>query len=318
MNDPFSPWEKTWAVSLAALEILREFDYPFVISTKSAMPAEPAYLRALQGANAYVRISVTGGDLPTQSGMERGVPNLDERLRAAAELASRDIAVSLRLQPIIWGQEEAAANQIRMFASVGVKHVTAEYLKLPVERASKQYSELRRIDTKLNDRYRSLGAKLVGREYVLPADAKIKQLRSLERVARSCGVSFGYADNDLLHLNRFRSCCNAADRYLRNANFFSFNILGIIKAQMGMSQLRFDISRNEWLPLSNMFSHLNSRSRPDGAIQSSWRESWILYLREKWNSSPERGGPSSYWGIKSTDRRDDAGNLVYTHNYDVG
>lgn len=316
MNDPFSPWELERGKTLQTLKILRDHQYPTLISTKNTLVERTPYLNTLASGNFLVRISCTASSEATRTHLEKGVPSLEERLRVAERLSSLGIPVSLRLQPVIFGEEQNAIELIHSAKSAGIRHISVEYLKLPIEGRSRQMSYLAQALPNLIDTYRDLNARQVGRELVLPASVKAAGLFRLKAEADSVGMGFGFADNEFLHLNPFQSCCNAADLFLRDASFFSSNILGIVKRQLLESRIRFEVPDDFWIPLHSVFSHLNSRSR--GAHNADKKlspaERWIALLEEKWNSKAERGGPSGFWGIEDHGEIDSCGNRVFSIN----
>lgn len=315
MTDPFSPWEKNKGISLEVLRILARHQYPTIISTKSTLISEPAYLEVLSSGNFYVRVSFTSVSDELMTSVERGVPDTAQKMETVKVLTQAGVHVSARLQPIIPGHEEFAKTLVEQSASAGAVHVSAEYLKLPIETSSDQFAYLNAQFPKLIDYYKSVGAKNVGRELVLPAAAKVDALFELRDLANKSGLVFGFAENEFLLFNPFKSCCNGADLYLDNANFFDANILGILRRQIKGTSARFGISDDIWVPTKSMLSHLNSRSR-GSASENSSREKWIEILRNKWNAKAPRGGPESYFGLEFTGAHDESGNKVYEFSAD--
>ncbi|NVN23268.1 radical SAM protein [Asaia siamensis] len=314
MNDPFSPWEREKRRTLETLKVLRDFHYPTLISTKNTMLAEEPYLEILQDGNFLVRISATAGSSDTRVKLEKGVPLWEARLKAAEKLSSKGVPVSFRFQPIVYDENEHVISMIRSAGSSGVRHISAEYLKLPIEKSSRQASYLARSFPNMADTYRQNHARQVGRELVLSSSAKAEGLYQLRAETIRNEMLFGFAENEFLHLNTFQSCCNAADQFLENANFFSSNILGIIKRQLNAEKITFHLPDNFWVPTNSVFSHLNSRSRgKEGSdTGSSPRERWIKLLQDKWNSKSERGGPSGFWGISDLGEVDRHGNKIFS------
>lgn len=314
MNDPFSPWERERKKTLETLEVLKNFQYPTLISTKSTLLSEEPYLEILSRGNFLVRISVTAGSGASRTKLEKGVPSWEHRLRAVEKLTSKGIPVSLRFQPVIFGEESSVVHMIRSAASAGVKHISAEYLKLPIERNSRQTSYLARTVPHMSSIYRKNNARQVGRELVLPALIKAEGLLQLRAETLRNGMMFGFAENEFLHLNPFQSCCNAADYFLKDANYFSANILGILKPQMNAGKIRFRLPDTSWIPSHSVFSHLNSKSRgrAESARTLTPKERWVRLLQDKWNSNGERGGPSSFWGISDEGEIDGLGNKVFS------
>lgn len=310
MNDPFGPWESKLRVGLNLLRVLAEFNYPTLISTKSTMLREREYIAALKAGNFYVRQSITALKPKHLASVERGIPSIDDRLRTTRALSDAGIPVSIRLQPIFLGHENAALGLIPKIARAGAVHVSAEYLKWPVETRSSEFDRLTSAFPKMLDEYRALGAHRFGREHVLPSSLKFERMTQLKIAAEHCGLRFGYAETELLHLNPFSACCNASDLVLRDANFFDATILGIVKSQLHRKQLKFPKLLKQWLPRLSVFRHLNSRSRITG-FEGTPRDRHIEFLRRKWNSHAWRGGPSSFLGVTDTDKMDGDGNRIY-------
>ncbi|NNW81290.1 hypothetical protein GTA61_20640 [Roseobacter sp. HKCCD8831] len=316
MTDPFSPWEERLKVSLQALRILAKYDYPTIISTKSTLIGEETYREVLAEGNFYVRISFSAAIDSLLNSMEKGLPSIEQRLGTIARLTEVGVPVSARLQPIVPGHEQVASQLLNLAADHGAVHVSAEFLKFPLENSSKEFISLSKNAPELLDVYRSSGAKRVGRELCLPAEAKVSTHFELRNLALAKGIHFGFADNEFLHLNPYVSCCNAADKFLRNAHFFNANALSILKSQMSKEQIRFKYPDDAWLPKQSMLSHINSRSRMSLSSLSA-NQAWKEILRRKWNSRSRRGGPADYFGIKPREERDSVGNLIFEWNRDV-
>ncbi|UWR17813.1 SPL family radical SAM protein [Sulfitobacter pontiacus] len=310
MNDPFGPSESKKSISLETLKVLAEYDYPTIISTKGTILANDEYLSVLARGNFYVRISVAAVDPELTSNLEPGVPSVSARMDSAKKIAARGVPVSLRLQPIIPNFEQDAERLIVDAAKHGFKHVSVEYLKLPVETAAHNFAKLQQTLPGIRKLFAEQNATRVGREFVLPISFKKPRLVQLKRVAEKQGLVFGFAENELLLQNEFSACCNASDLFLRDANFFNFNIAGILRNQLHSGDFRFEVPDDEWLPSHSVFSHLNSKSRvPLGS--GSNRDAWTKILKDKWNAGPWRGGPASYDGVVDTGSVDQAGNRIY-------
>lgn len=310
MTDPFSQIEEKQRTTLSLLKILASADYPTLLSTKSILPADELYLGPLRDGNFYVRISITGASSKLSAQLEHNLPSVDMRLRMIEKLSDLGLPVSVRLQPLILGEENAAAELIRSAADAGAKHVSVEYLKWPMEDTLHQNKLLAKALPNMFDLYKKLGSRKIGREYVLPTEAKIESLFELAKTAKNSGIIFGFADNEFLHLNAFQSCCNGADKFLRNANFFKSNILNGVKSGLSKRIIKFSDIPLDDLPSFSITNYLNSKSRTNTKKLPPSQE-WTEYLKEKWNGGTTRGGPSSFWGCENTGVRDSEGNLIF-------
>lgn len=59
MSDPFQPIEKNIRASYECLKLLAETKYPFVVSTKGRLVADPEYLDLLAQCNCVVQVSMS-------------------------------------------------------------------------------------------------------------------------------------------------------------------------------------------------------------------------------------------------------------------
>ena len=75
MSDPFQPVEKKYRYSLECLKLLAETRYPFVVSTKGRLVADPEYLDLLERCNCVgvVQISMVCSKYDC---LEHGTPDL--------------------------------------------------------------------------------------------------------------------------------------------------------------------------------------------------------------------------------------------------
>lgn len=308
MTDPFSPWEKSFGVTKSILELANTQQYPMVLSTKGDLVATANYLSRLKDGNYYVRISVTGANPETAHLLERGVPSVNERLAVVEKLSLAGINVSVRLQPIVPLQEDYLPALIKSFASAGAKHMSAEYLKWPIERNSQQALSLSKILPDAKKMYLSKCSQRVGREYILLPSYKLPHLRRMKALAEKAEIIFGFADNEFLHFNEFKSCCNAADLFLKDANFFDANLLTPLKT-MSNGTASINSIKDRWAPSRNINPYLNSTVRvknPDPTIGD-----WKSIITAKWNSESYNGGPGSFFGVEERLAQDLDGNKLF-------
>lgn len=96
MSDPFQPIEKNIRASYECLKLLAETKYPFVVSTKGKLVAEPEYLELLEKCNCVVQVSMVCSKYDQ---LEPGTPSYEERLKIVETLAPRVQRVIVRIQP---------------------------------------------------------------------------------------------------------------------------------------------------------------------------------------------------------------------------
>ena len=133
MSDPFTKLEAKEKVTLEYLKILKKFDYPVIVSTKSDKIADKEYLDVISGANIYVRFSTTIVAPYMKQKIDRGCISIDRLAESAKILDEEGIPVCFRFQPIIPGHEEYFEGVMDLARNSNVKHISAEYLKCPID-----------------------------------------------------------------------------------------------------------------------------------------------------------------------------------------
>jgi DNA repair photolyase len=303
MSDPFAPAEKKRCVAYDLIRVLRDHNYPTIFSTKSSLIGTKIYRKLLKGGNFYVRFSTTVVSPRLRSAIDKGTPTNGSILQAAEALASIEIPVSLRFQPIFPGHEHHGMKLVERAYNSGVKHISAEYLKVPID-ANIKFSAP--VKSALNENpiseYIRMEASLNGREYILPRNLRSQELKHMADHTRRIGMTFGYADNDLLLHSDGNSCCGAADLYLKDANFFSANVVGEAKARKLGEFVSCSQALKAWYPKSRITPYLNSTARIDSSPRDS--PDWPIYLKTIWQKEFGIYGPEFYSGLTPTGRRD--------------
>lgn len=100
MTDCFQPAEKTYRITRDTILALNERRLQYLIVTKSAMVADPEYLRILDPELAHVQVTVTTFDDSLSRTYEKASAPSD-RVRAIENLHAAGIDVQLRLSPFI-------------------------------------------------------------------------------------------------------------------------------------------------------------------------------------------------------------------------
>ncbi|EJU9867213.1 hypothetical protein ACA689_000361 [Vibrio vulnificus] len=303
MSDPFTKLESREKVTLEYLKILKEFNYPVIVSTKSDEITRDEYLEVVSGSNTYVRFSTTIVDFEQRHRIDRGCVAIEDLAKSAKVLDSEGIPVCFRFQPIIPGHEKFFSHVLDLAASSSVKHISAEYLKCPIDANKKFGSKL--IDILKGNPigyYKKLGALKQGREYILPANYRVPNLTEIAVQTRSKGMSFGFADNDLLLHSDGNACCAASNLYLENANYFTANIVSLAKSKSIGEKLYFEDYLSGWVPNSAISTYLNSKARL--SIIDTAQPEWLSYLREMWAGKLGIYNPEYFDGIEKTNEVD--------------
>jgi DNA repair photolyase len=316
MTDPFPSFERRLGVSFELLGVLESFSYPVVISTKSPIVAETKYLdilRRMKYRIVQVSLSCLSGSF-TRS-VERNTPSPEIRLKVMKTLADAGVPVFCRIQPFFPSEGEDTLRLISRLSSSGCRHVAVEHLKLPIERRDTLFKDLSKaLGTDPWEQYRRQGAKRIGREWVLPADMKKRNVGPLIEATRVAGMTFGAADNELQYLSDTRCCCSGVDQIPGFGNFFRHQIGYAIREARGRKEIRYDTLVDQWCPRASPDRFLNSNTRRIGPQSSTMAD----YIRSKWNSPGTQNAPSSWLGVRNGERLDRAGNTVYIWSGEEG
>ena len=126
MSDPFQPIEKNIRASYDCLKLLAETKYPFVVSTKGKLVADPEYLDLLAQCNCVVQVSMVCSKYDP---LEPGTPPYEERLKIVETLAARVQRVIVRVQPYMPEVFRDVMANIPRLAAAGVYGVVVEGMK---------------------------------------------------------------------------------------------------------------------------------------------------------------------------------------------
>lgn len=311
MNDPFSPIELKEKVSLQYLKILKRYNYPVMISTKSTMIANDDYLNVLYDSNTYVRFSMTIIDSQLKPLIEKSA-KIEHFLIASKKLSQINIPVAFRFQPIIPFFENHADTILDLAKDANVKHISAEYLKVSIDSNKKFGINLKKLlPLPPVSFYKSLNASLYGRDYILPLSYRQNKLIEIAVKAKLNKITFGFADNDLLIHSDGNACCNASNLYLKNANFFNANIVSIAKQKKYGERIYFDEFMSCWLPQNSISTYLNSKARLNKQMMQNNDSEWINYLKKSWLGEYGIYKPSFFDGIVESTQKDKQGLPIY-------
>ena len=306
ISDPF-PSQKINEKSLDILKIFSQYDYPVVLSTKNTDELiRPHVLNLIKNTkHLVIQISFSTADDSLSALIEPGAPKPSSRLQCMKCLSDNGINIVARVQPLIFPWIAEVRNiLIPKLAESGCRHVILEFLKVPVERNVSMFKNFTKaISWDAYDFYKSHGALLIGREWLLPNILKWELLQDLITAIRRCGMTYGSGDYGLNHLGD-TACCCGLDLFKGFSGWFKGNFSNIIRNSTE-KLLYFDMVRKYWYPKKSIRRILNSKCRlPE-------QKTILDYLRSKWNSPGTVNAPDSYLGVSWTGERDKKGNCTY-------
>jgi DNA repair photolyase len=309
MSDPFQPIEAKERITYKILQFLGSLQYPTVISTKSTLPATNEYLSVLrENKNLIIQFSFSTTNDELSSIVEPTSYRPTEILKAMNTLTKNGINTTVRWQPFIPTISETPNEFVTRVANVGAKHIGFEHLKLPLERNNPLWMKLSsKLHFDVREYYKSHGATIEGREWVLPPEYKIGRALEVKSEAAMHGLTFGSADNEIQYLSDNYCCCSGVDRFKGFENWNKFQIAYAIKKSHG-NPITIDLIENEWRPKGSVDKYLNSQSRMDTGTGFSKVQD---YIYERWENLNSPFNPSKFYGVVDSGVRDDKGFRIF-------
>jgi DNA repair photolyase len=312
MSDPFQPAEETFRVTQQFLKALLRFEYPTVISTRGVMAASEPYLELLsQMTSVVVQFSFVSTRQDVAERLQPHAPNPLDLLAAMESLARRGIPVTCRWQPYLRGISESPREFVETVARAGARHIAIEHLKLPVERNHRLWSVLTKGSGRdLAGDYRAVGARLDGRELVLPAAIKLPTILEVREATHQQKLSFGAADNELQYLSDTACCCSGVDQFAGFEGWFKHQIGHAVRRSRGRL-ITYDSIAQYWSPDGSVDRWLNSRSRIGEAGELD------DHIKVRWNEAGSSFSPARYYGVEPSEEFTPSGFRVYQWTKDL-
>ena len=310
MSDPLQPIEQRSRVTECILRGLLRSRYPTVLSTRGALVLESPYWELLRDLGAVVQFSFSSTHDSVAAGVEPHATRPSKLLRAMEFLSRQGVAVTCRWQPYIPTMSEPPEDFVSTVGATGCRHIALEHLKIPLERRDKVWSAFPILGNHgLNTYYRGRGAVRDGREFILPASAKLPMTLRVRAAVHKHRMSFGAADNELQYLSDTSCCCSGVDRFPGFESFFRHQIGYAVHKARGTDTIRYSLIAREWAPQGSIDRYLNSKSRL--SRRKAQIGSVTDHIRARWNEPGSPGSPSSFLGVVSSGNVDSSGDIVY-------
>jgi DNA repair photolyase len=197
-SDPYPRMEATTGLTRSCLAILVESNCRIQIITKSNLVTRDDDL--LSKALSTVALTITTLNVEVARFLEPNAPPPAERLRAAEDLISKGVPISVRIDPVIPLVNDKAEKLVAALASIGVKHVTSSTYKAKPDNWSRFAVAMPDVAKKLEHLYFRAGEKLGGNT-LLPRDLRLKFMKNIRNLATANGMKFGVCREDLAQLN---------------------------------------------------------------------------------------------------------------------
>ena len=187
VSDPFQPEEEKHRCTLEVLKVLKETQYPFIVSTKGRLVAEEPYLTLLSECNAVVQISMTS---PLLDKLEKGAPTFKERIEMAEKVSPKVKRVIARVQPYLPQCKQTLIKALPDMKKAGIHGITIEGMKFKKKKP---------------------GTVRLGGDWAYPDDTLKRDYLEIRSHCRELGLAFWCAENRLRSLGDSTACCGCGD-----------------------------------------------------------------------------------------------------------
>ena len=197
-SDPYPRVEASACLTRRCLEILAERNCKIQIITKSNLVVRDDDL--LSEIPSTVAFTITTDDDNIAKLIEPHAPLPSQRLRAAQDLIKSNVAVSVRIDPIIPFVNDQPQKLISVLASIGVKHLTCSTFKAKPDNWRRIVQAIPKVAENLKPLYFQQGEK-IGGNTLLPKEFRFKLLKSVRDLAVANNMKFGVCREGLPELN---------------------------------------------------------------------------------------------------------------------
>jgi DNA repair photolyase len=293
VSDPLQPQEIKSRITLKFLKILKQYNYPFILCTKSDLIINLEYLSIIRDTRPIVQISFSTMNDKLASYIEPHAPSPTIRLRTLDKLSNLGIWTVARLQPFLYPKEQINDEGLRSLANVGVKHVTLEHLRIPTNsKLSTRMSLWNALGVNLLETYRNLGIKHSRINYELNSEIKLHNILKAKNIIHKYGMSFGSGDNDFHHASDYFCCCGVPADKSEFSNIYKGNIGYAAYKSLKTGTVSFSCIDEEWQPKGSVREYINSDCRINNL--NSIKELFRFKIKNPTTSN----SPISFYGIQ--------------------
>ena len=100
MSDSFMFMDKKYKVTRELLKILKFYQYPYIIFTRSDLVADDSYIEVMDQDLASIQMSICGGNEKLTRLIEPGAPSVLRRLNALKKLSQERFWTTVRVNPL--------------------------------------------------------------------------------------------------------------------------------------------------------------------------------------------------------------------------
>jgi len=201
LSDPFQPAESLHRESLKCLQVFRDTQYPFVVSTKGSIIADDEYLAFLKDCDCAVQISAVCSSYDKS---EPGAPSYDKRVDIMGKI-SKYKRVIVRIQPLLPSVADEVINNLPRLRDAGVYGVIVEFMKY---------------------RTKKEGTVKVQGDHAYPLETIKPIFDRLKNKAHDLGLKVFSGENRLRQYGDGLNCCGVGDMWKCHTHNLNHAIFG--------------------------------------------------------------------------------------------
>lgn len=240
MADPFQSREKEYKVTYKLLELTKQYNYPMMISTKTAH-LDDEYFDVLDPNIHAFQISLMSMNEDFVRKFELNTPTPKERKTFVQLLKDKNFWVSIRIQPLI--DVEEGKSVILQCGNI-VDFITIEHIKIGNDNSNK-------IEMFKSMNLNPSDFVSIGREYEFKEEIKRKNIEYLKQF---CKCPIGCGDNEIHELGDTLNCCGIDTINENFNNWIKYNSMYINKTN----------DKTQWFPKCSCHGCFNSECKKQG------------------------------------------------------
>lgn len=199
LSDPLQPIEKEKRYTYECLKLLKETQYPFVLSTKGKLLGDDEYLDILSECNCVIQVSMV---CSSYDEIEKGCPTFEERLEIVNKVAPKVKRVIIRIQPYMREFKDEIISNLKKLKEAGAYGVIVEGMKW----------------NKKHD-----GLIKVGGDFTYPLEDIKNDLIQIKTECHKLGLRFFSGENRTRTLGDNLCCCGIENLKGFKGNDFNLN-----------------------------------------------------------------------------------------------
>ncbi len=204
-SDPYPKMEEELRITRGAISLLKRYDFPLIILTKSDLVSRDADILADMMSAVAITLTTTDAELARK--LEPFAPPPERRIKAIEILKSRGVPVIVRFDPIIPtinDSEENIRSMVKLLGEIGVDQIISSTYKAKRDNFLRVSGVFKSKADKLLEIYYKRGEVVRGIRYA-PRELRFKILLQVRREADRYGIPFSVC-REGLPLNTAPTC----------------------------------------------------------------------------------------------------------------